>query len=86
MGVSRASVIAFLFGIGVFAAGVAAVEGLFTPDVLLRTLVLVPPVLIGIALGHRRFIRTDPESFRRFAMLLLGALSVAIFVRAMVGD
>ncbi len=86
VGVSRASVIAFLFGIDVFAAGVAAVQGLFTLEVLLRTLVLVPPVVIGIALGHRRFIRTDPETFRRFAMLLLAALSVAIFVRAMVGD
>ena len=86
VGVSRASVIAFLFVVEIFAASVAAVGGLFTFDVLLRTLVLVPPVVIGIALGHRRFVRTDPKSFRGFAMVLLGALSVAIFVRAMVGD
>lgn len=48
----------------------------------MRAALLVPVVLAGVALGNRRFIQTQPETFRRFVLLLLGALSIGLFVRA----
>ena len=33
-------------------------------------------------LGNRRFIETEPESFRKFALCLLMALSVGLVARA----
>lgn len=50
--------------------------------VTVRAALLVPVVLAGVALGNRRFIQTQPETFRRFVLLLLGALSIGLFVRA----
>lgn len=79
--VSRASIIAFFFGTDSFGTVVAAGHGLVTSDVLIRTALALPVVLIGIALGNRRFIRTEPQTFRRFVLLLLGLLSIALFLR-----
>jgi len=42
-------------------------------------------MLLGIVLGNRRFLRTDPQRFRRFVRLLLAALSVAVLLRALLG-
>lgn len=57
-------------------------RGLITQEVTVRAALLVPVVLAGVALGNRRFIQTQPETFRRFVLLLLGALSIGLFVRA----
>lgn len=85
VGISRASIIAFLLGIDVLAAAMAAVQGLFTAEVLVLALVLVVPVMLGITLGHRRFLHAEPETFRRFSLILLAMLSVAVFLRAIFG-
>ncbi len=74
---TRASLIAYLLGTDVLATGFAAAEGLVTWDVLLRTAAFFVVVLAGLALGQRRFVRTRPESFRRFVLVLLGALALA---------
>lgn len=79
--VSRASLIAFLFAIDAFGATVAAVQGLVTGNVLLLAALLLLPVVIGVATGNRRFIRTEPETFRRFVLLLLALFSVAVLLR-----
>ncbi len=84
VGVSRASVIAFLFGLDVIGTAMAAGQGLYHADVLVLALVLVVPVLVGIGLGNRRFVKADPERFRRFVLILLAMLSVAVLVRAVV--
>ena len=84
VGVSRASVIAFLFGLDVIGAAMAAGQGLYGAEALVLALVLVVPVLVGITLGNRRFVKADPERFRRLVLILLGALSVAVLVRAVV--
>ena len=84
VGVSRASVIAFLFGLDVIGTAMAAGQGLYGADVLVLALVLVVPVLVGISLGNRGFVKADPESFRRFVLILLAALSVAVLMRAVV--
>lgn len=83
--VSRASIIAFFLGTDAFGVVIAATQGLVSGDVLLRSLMLLAPVLIGISLGNRRFIRTEPETFKRFVLILLAALSVAVLLRAILG-
>jgi uncharacterized membrane protein YfcA len=83
--VSRASIIAYFFGTDIFGLGIAATQDLVTLDVLWRSLVLLAPVLIGISLGNRRFIKAEPETFKRFVLILLAALSAAVLLRAVLG-
>ncbi len=37
----------------------------------------LPPLMLGIWLGHRRFLATEPALFRRLVLLLLIALALA---------
>ncbi len=80
--VSRASLIAFFLGTDSYGSVVAASQGLLTAEVLVRTALFLPVVLVGIAVGNRRFIRTAPETFRRFVLVLLAVLSIGVFLRA----
>ncbi len=83
--VSRASLIAFILAVELFATSVATAHGLVTRDVLVLFGVLVLPMLGGIVTGHRGFIRSDPERFRRHVLVVLAALSVAVLLRAVIG-
>ena len=85
VGVSRASVIGCLFGLNLIAGGLAVPQGLYTREVALWALALALPMLAGIVLGNRQFGRTDPERFRRFVLLLLAVLSLAVLLRALLG-
>ncbi|MFQ6018684.1 MAG: sulfite exporter TauE/SafE family protein [Kiloniellaceae bacterium] len=83
--VSRASLIAFFLVLDALGLAMATTQDLVTSEVLLLAGLLAGPVLIGIALGNRRFLRTEPETFRRFVLVLLAALSLAVFLRAILG-
>ena len=83
--VSRASLIAFIAVIDMVAIAAAAGQGLVTREVFVLSAILVLPTLAGIALGNRRFLRTEPETFRRFALIFLAVLSVGVFLRAVAG-
>jgi uncharacterized membrane protein YfcA len=85
VGVSRASLIGYLFGLDIVSVGMAGAQGFYTREVGLWVAVLALPVLAGIVLGNRRFIKADPERFRRYVLLLLAALSIAVFLRAVLG-
>lgn len=79
---SRASLIAFLFVLDVIALALAGTQNLVTADVLILVVILAGPVLLGIWLGKRRFIHTPPETFRRFVVIFLALLSLAVLARA----
>ena len=79
---SRASLIAFLFVLDVIALALAGTQNLVTFDVLKLTAILAGPVFIGIWLGKRHFIKTPPATFRRFVVILLALLSLAVLARA----
>lgn len=83
--VSRASLIVILFTLDIFSLTLAGAQALVTTEVLVLAAVLSVPVVIGISLGHRRFIQTPPETFRRFVVVLLGVLSLGVLARAMLG-
>ena len=81
--VSRASLIAFLFVLDILALGLAGARDLVTLEVLKLAAILSVPVLIGIWIGNRRFVRTPPATFRRFVVILLALLSLAVLARAL---
>ena len=84
VGVQRASLIAYFLGSDAVGAGAAALAGLVTADSFLRVGLLLPAMILGTALGNRRFLHTTPEAFRRAALALLLALGIAGLVRALV--
>lgn len=82
--ITRATLI-FYFLVGdIYGTAVAAAQGLVVGETLARAAVLLAPLYLGVALGHRRFLKSPPETFRRLALLLLIALAVAGLLRALV--
>lgn len=81
---TRATLI-FYFMVGdLYGTAVAAAQGLVAGETLARAGVLLLPLYLGIALGHRRFVNSPPETFRRLALVLLMALSGLGLLRALV--
>jgi hypothetical protein len=80
--VSRASIIAYFFGINLVTLGVAGYRGLLTQDTFSLAGLCLVPLVAGLALGSRIFQRIDPASFRRNVLLLLAALALAGLLRS----
>lgn len=79
----RASIIAFFLATDALAAGALAIRGVLDLALALAAAALLPVMLLGVWAGARHFIRTEPESFKRFALLLLMSLGLAVIVRAL---
>ena len=79
---SRASIIAYFLGIDTLCLIMAAVQGLMTFQTLLLTVVCLVPLLLGITIGSRMFIKIDQTSFRRHVLILLILLSIAGLFRS----
>ena len=82
---TRATLVAFFVIIDLYGAGLAASQGLFPTEVLLRTALFALPLVLGVAIGHRLFTRSPPRSFRRMVLVLLVILSCAVLLRAVLG-
>lgn len=80
--VGRASIITYFIGTDSVAAGMFATQGLIGLEVLWRTLAFAPLLFAGVALGNRRFLDTDPDTFKKIALVVLMLLSIALLVRA----
>ena len=78
----RASIITYFIGTDSVATAMFAAEGLIDASVLWRTAVFLPILIVGVVVGNRGFLKTDPESFKRVALFVLMALSVLLVVRA----
>lgn len=81
--VFRATMIAYFPLLDVYAAPLYFWAGLVTWDTLWATLWALPLTVIGNWLGGRHFFAADPKEFRRFAVLLLGALAAIGLIRAL---
>ena len=79
--VSRASIIAYFLGIDTMSLVMASIHGLTTFQTLLLTVVCLIPLLLGIAVGSKMFIKVDKESFRHHVLILLIILSIAGLLR-----
>jgi hypothetical protein len=82
--VSRASIIAYFLGIDALSLAMASIQGLTTSKTLLMTAVCLLPLLIGIAVGSRMFIKIDKDSFRHHVLILLIILSIAGLLRGII--
>jgi uncharacterized membrane protein YfcA len=79
----RASIIAFFLATDAMAAGAQALAGVLTLESLLAAGIFLPLLLVGAWAGARHFIHTAPEDFKRFSLLLLMGLGLAVLVRAL---
>jgi uncharacterized membrane protein YfcA len=79
---SRASIIAYFLGIDTLCLIMAAVQGLTTFQTLLLTAVCLVPLLLGITIGSRMFIKIDQAAFRHHVLILLILLSIAGLIRS----
>jgi uncharacterized protein len=73
--VFRATLIAYFPLLDLMSAPLYWMAGLFTMNSVWASLWLLPPTLLGNWLGGRHFFNTDPQGFRRFAIILLAGLA-----------
>jgi hypothetical protein len=81
--VFRATVIAYFTALDLWSLPVMAVAGLVTAEAFRATLMGLPFMVLGLWLGGRRFLAASPSEFRRFAVMLLGALALAGLARSL---
>jgi len=79
--VLRATIVAFLFCSDIYATLLSGSQHLLSNELLFRSVLFLLPLVVGVALGHRGFVKSSPESFRKFAIGLLILLSLAVIVR-----
>ncbi|MCF1710879.1 sulfite exporter TauE/SafE family protein [Tabrizicola sp. J26] len=82
--VFRATLIAYFPLLDIYSAPLYWWHGLVTWDTLWASLYALPLTLVGNWLGGRHFFGTDPQEFRRFAILLLAALALLGLGRALI--
>lgn len=78
----RATLVAYFPILDVYSAPLYFWHGLVGWDTLWASLLVLPLTFLGNWLGGRHFFNTDPQDFRRFAILLLAALAGLGFGKA----
>ena len=71
----RATLIAYFPLLDLYSAPLMWLNGMVTTDTLVAAALSLPVIGLGIWAGGRHFVNTDPQDFRRFAILLLAALA-----------
>jgi uncharacterized protein len=82
--VFRATLIAYFPLLDLYSAPLYWLAGLVSWDTLWAALIALPLTLLGNWLGGRHFFDTDPQDFRRFAILLLAGLAALGLGKAMI--
>ena len=82
--VFRATLVAYFPILDLYSAPLYFVHGLVSWDTLWASLLVLPLTFLGNWLGGRHFFNTDPQEFRRFAILLLAGLAVLGLAKAVV--
>jgi hypothetical protein len=80
--VFRATLIAYFPILDLYSAPLYWAHGLVSGDTLLASALLLPVTVLGNWLGGRHFFGTDPQGFRRLAILLLAGLAALGLIRA----
>lgn len=81
--VFRATLIAYFPLLDLYSAPLYWWAGMVTWDSFHAALLALPVTLLGNWLGGRHFFGTDPQDFRRFAIVLLAGLAVLGLVKAL---
>jgi uncharacterized protein len=82
--VFRATLIAYFPLLDVYSAPLYFWAGLVSWDTLWASLIALPVTFFGNWLGGRHFLNTDPQDFRRFAIVLLAALAGLGLLKAVI--
>ncbi len=82
--VFRATMIVYLTGLDMITMPFLWAGGLITWDTVRGIALAFPMLALGVWLGGRQFLSASPSTFRRFAVLLLLALSLLGLLRAMI--
>lgn len=82
--VFRATLIAYFPLLDLYSAPLYWYAGLVTWDTLWAALLALPITLVANCLGGRHFFGTDPQEFRRFAIVLLAGLALLGLGKALV--
>lgn len=82
--VFRATLIAYFPLLDIYSAPLYWYAGLVSWDTLWAALIALPVTLLGNWLGGRHFFGTDPQDFRRFAILLLAGLAALGLGKALI--
>ena len=80
--VFRATLIAYFPLLDLYSAPLYWYAGLVSWDTLWASLIALPLTILGNWLGSRHFLNTDPQDFRRFAIVLLAALAAMGLIKA----
>lgn len=81
--VFRATLIAYFPLLDIYSAPLYWAHGLISWDTVVAALWALPLTVFGNWLGGRHFFGTDPQEFRRFAVLLLAGLAILGLGKAM---
>ena len=81
--VFRATLTAYLIGLDLYSCGIAGSYGLIDSNTLVLLIVLIIPLVLGISAGNRQFQKTQPNSFKRLALLLLATISTVGLLRTL---
>jgi uncharacterized membrane protein YfcA len=73
--VFRATLVAYFPLLDLISAPLYFYHGMVSYDTVWASLLALPLVFLGNWLGSRHFLNTDPQEFRRFAIVLLGVLA-----------
>ena len=82
--VFRATLIAYFPILDIYAGPMYWAAGVVSMDTLWAGLIALPITLLGNWVGGRHFLKTDPQEFRRFAIILLAGLAVLALVKAVI--
>jgi uncharacterized protein len=82
--VFRATLIAYFPLLDLYSAPLYWMAGLVTWDTLWAAILALPVTLLGNWLGGRHFFGTDPQDFRRFAIVLLAGLAALGLGKALI--
>ncbi len=78
----RASLIAFFLATDVIGLAFQGPHGLVTWEAVWRAAAFLPPLFAGVWLGARSFKGSNPESFRKWMLMILALLAVLVGVKA----
>ena len=78
----RATLIVYFTCLDLWTVPLMAAQGMIGRDTLITSALAMPVLLLGVWLGGRQFLRSDPADFRRFAIALLAGLSILGLVKS----
>ncbi|WP_343081796.1 sulfite exporter TauE/SafE family protein [Ostreiculturibacter nitratireducens] len=71
----RATLVAYFTFLDIWTVPLMNAAGMVGRDTFIAAALTVPLILVGARAGGKHFLRTSPESFRRFAILLLTCIA-----------